>query len=78
MTVRTGMSIDGDSRFILQDLGDIAGFHDVAGQSGYPRNVVNLEQIIDAPNEWWRFNSSHFTICRRRDCLLAWAARSRM
>ena len=42
------VSIGGRSRFILQDLGNVAGLFDVTGQSDYPRSVVNLEQIMDA------------------------------
>ena len=42
------MSIGGDSRLMLEGLGSVAGLYDVTGQSDYPRNVVNLEQIMDA------------------------------
>ena len=42
--------ISGDkSRMILNELGNVAGLYDVSGQSGYPRNVVNLDQTVDAP-----------------------------
>ena len=42
------VSIGGDSRFMLEDLGNVAGLFDVTGQSSYPRSVFNLEQIVDA------------------------------
>ena len=29
----------------------MAGLFDVTGQSDYPRSVVNLDQIMDAPSE---------------------------
>ena len=46
------VSIDVDPRFKSVDLGSIAGIHDdVAVQSGYPRKVVNLEQIMGGPND---------------------------
>ena len=45
------MSIGGDSRFTLVDLGNVAGMFDVTGQSDYPRSVVNLEQIMDGPSD---------------------------
>ena len=45
------VSVGGDSRFVLKDLGSVAGLFDVTGQSDCPRNVVNLEQIMDAPCE---------------------------
>ena len=31
--------------------GNLAGLYDVTKQSDYPRNVVNLEQIMDAPSD---------------------------
>ena len=34
----------------MKDLGSIAGLYEVTGQSGYPRNVVKLEQIMEAPS----------------------------
>ena len=43
-------SAGGDSRLILEDLGSAAGLHDVTGLSDYPRSVVNLEHIGDAPS----------------------------
>ena len=45
------VSIGGDSRFILENLGNVAGLFDVTGQSDYPRSVVYLEQIMDAPSD---------------------------
>ena len=42
------VSTGGDSRFILEDLGNVAGLFDVAVQSDYPRSIVNLSQIMDA------------------------------
>ena len=45
------MSIGGDSRFIPGGLGNAAGFFDVARQSDYPRSVVSLQQIMDAPSK---------------------------
>ena len=44
------MSIGGGSRLFLGDLGGVAGLYDVMGQSDYPRNVVNQEQIMAAPS----------------------------
>ena len=44
------VGIGGDSRLIVEDLGSIAVFHDVAGQSVHRRNVVDLEQFVDAPS----------------------------
>ena len=41
------MSIGGGS----EDLGNVAGLFDVTGQSDYPRSVVNLEQVMDAPSD---------------------------
>ena len=32
-------------------LGIVVGLYDVTGDSDYPRNVVNLEQIMDAPSD---------------------------
>ena len=32
-------------------MGNIVGKYDVTGQSGYPRNVVNLEEIMDVPSD---------------------------
>ena len=37
------------SRLMLEDLGKVAGVYDATLQLGYPRNVVKLEQIMDAP-----------------------------
>ena len=37
------------SRSIWEDLGNVAWFFDVTGQSDYPRNVIKLEQITAAP-----------------------------
>ena len=45
------LSIGGDSRLLLEDLGSVAGLYDVTGQSDCPRNVVNLAQIMDAPSD---------------------------
>ena len=45
------VSIGDKSRMNLKDLGCVVGFYDVDGQSGYPRNVVTLEQIMDAPSD---------------------------
>ena len=45
------VSIGVKSKMTLQDLGNIDGLYDVIGQSGCPRNVVNLEQIWDAPSD---------------------------
>ena len=36
------MSTGGDWRFILEDLGTVAGLFDVTGHSDYPRSVVNF------------------------------------
>ena len=44
------VSIGGDSAFILEDLGNVAGLLDVMGQCDYPRSVVFLEQIMNAPS----------------------------
>ena len=33
------MSIGGDSKFILEDLGNVAGLFDVTGQADYPPRV---------------------------------------
>ena len=44
------VSIGGDPRF-SGNLDSVAGLYDVAEQSGYPRNVVNLEQSMDAPSD---------------------------
>ena len=41
------MSIGGGSRFIREDLGNVAVLFDVTGHSDYPRSVVNLEQLMD-------------------------------
>ena len=41
--------IGGDSRLTLEDLGRVAGLYDVSLRCDYPRNVVNLQQIMDAP-----------------------------
>ena len=41
----------GDSRFIVEDLGNVAGLCDVTVQSDCPRNVVKVEQIVDAPSD---------------------------
>ena len=35
----------------LEDLGNVAGLFDVVGQSNYPRSVVDLEPITDAPSD---------------------------
>ena len=35
----------------LKDFVNTAGFYDVARQSGYPRNVVNLQEILDTPSD---------------------------
>ena len=35
----------------LEDLGNVAGLCDATGQSDYPRSLVNLEQITDAPSD---------------------------
>ena len=35
----------------LEDSGNVAGLHDVTRQSDYPRSVLNLEQIMDAPSK---------------------------
>ena len=43
------MSIGGDSRLIREDLRNVVGLFDVTEQSDYPRSVVDLEQIMDAP-----------------------------
>ena len=45
------VSSGGDSRFCLEDLGDVAGLFDVTGQSDCPRSVVNLEHVMDAPSD---------------------------
>ena len=45
------MSIGFGPRFILGDLPNIVGLYDSAGQSGYPRKVVNLEQTMDVTND---------------------------
>ena len=45
------VSIGFGPRFILGDLPNIVGLYDSAGQSGYPRNVVNLEQTMDVTND---------------------------
>ena len=45
------MSIGDNSRLILKGLGKVAGLYDVTGQSDHPRNVVNLEQIMDGPSD---------------------------
>ena len=45
------VSIGGASRLIWEDLGKVAGLYDVTVQSDCPRNVVNFEQIMDAPND---------------------------
>ena len=45
------MSIGGDSRLILEDLCSLAAMYDVAGLDAYPRSVVNLEPIVDAPSD---------------------------
>ena len=37
------VSIGGDSRLILEDLGNVSGLYDITEQSGYPRSVVNVE-----------------------------------
>ena len=42
------VSIDGDSRFVLEDFGNVAGLFDVTGRSDHPRDIENLEQIMDA------------------------------
>ena len=42
------VSSGGGSKFLLEDLGNVAGLFDVTGQSDYPRSVVNLDQIMDA------------------------------
>ena len=42
------VSIGEKSRLNLKHLGNIAGLYDVTGQSGYQRNVVDLDQIMDA------------------------------
>ena len=44
------VGIGDNSMLILEDLARVAGFCDVTVQSGYPRNVVHLEQIVDAPS----------------------------
>ena len=36
------------SRMNLKDLGNIAWLYDVTGQYGFPRNAIDLEQIMDA------------------------------
>ena len=43
------MSIGEKSRMMLKDLGNVAGLYDVTGQSGYPGSIINVEQIMDAP-----------------------------
>ena len=43
------VSIGEKSRMMLKDLGNVAGLYDVTGQSGYPRSIINVEQIMDAP-----------------------------
>ena len=45
------VSIGEKSRMSLEDLGYVAGLYDVTGQSCHPRNVVDLEQIRDAPSD---------------------------
>ena len=45
------LSIGGDSRFILGDLGNVGPLFDVTGQSDCPRTVLNMEQIMDAPGK---------------------------
>ena len=44
------MSIGNDSRFILKDVGRVAGLFDVTGRSDYPRSVAYLEQTTNAPS----------------------------
>ena len=39
--------VGGDSMFILKDLGNVAGFFDVTGQSDYARSFVNLDVSSD-------------------------------
>ena len=38
----------GDSRLLLEDMGKVAGSCDVTVQYDFPRNVVKVEQIMDA------------------------------
>ena len=44
------VGIGGDSKLFLKDSGKVAFLCDVTLQSGYPRNVVKLEQIFDSPS----------------------------
>ena len=44
------VSIGGDSRFILEDLGNVGGLFDVTGESDCLRGVFNMEHIMDAPS----------------------------
>ena len=44
------VNIGGDSGLILEGLGNVAGLFDVTGESDFPRSVVDLGQIMDAPS----------------------------
>ena len=46
-----GERIGGDSSLILEELGNVAGLSDLTGQPAYLRNVVNQEQVMDAPSD---------------------------
>ena len=45
------LSSGGGSKLILEDLGGAAGLYEVTGLADYPRSVVNLKQIMDAPSD---------------------------
>ena len=49
--VGSSCHLEGSSRLTLEEFGSGAALYDITVLADYPRNVVNLEQFVDAPSD---------------------------